>query len=110
MKKSKFVALVLIFALFFSVVDVKPARAGWAWELGKIFLVEGVFFVAKEVIDYYKNSPEEQPTAYAEPVQPKQEEVQPEPEKKEESSWWWPFGGEEKKTEPEPEKSWWWPF
>ncbi|MBR0080063.1 MAG: hypothetical protein IJP69_06810 [Synergistaceae bacterium] len=39
MKKSKFVALVLIFALFFSVVNVKPARAGWAWELGKIFLV-----------------------------------------------------------------------
>ena len=36
MKKSKFVALVLIFALFFSVVDVRPARADFLPNMEKI--------------------------------------------------------------------------
>ena len=99
MKKSKFVALVLIFALFFSVVDVKPARAGWQSEVGKVLLSVVVEIVLEKVL-----LPKKRSTAYAEPVQlePKQKESS--------SSWWWPFGGEEKKTEPEPEKSWWWPF
>ena len=77
MKKSKFVALVLIFALFFSVVDVKPARAGWQSEVGKVLLSVVVEIVLEKVL-----LPEKRSTAYAESVRPKQ---------KEKSSWWWPF-------------------
>ena len=95
MKKSKFVALVLIFALFFSVVDVRPARADFFTEYG-----EDIVAILELIADIATDN------GWIKPSMP-----EPEPKKEESSSsWWWPFGGEEKKTEPEPKKSWWWPF
>ena len=88
LKRSKFVAFVLIFALLFTVVDVAPVRAytGDVTDLDKdddgdidyLDIAWEVFDVGMMIYDWWSESSQPAPAPKEEP-------------KKEESSWWWPF-------------------
>ena len=77
MKYSKFVAVVLIFAILLGVVNVSPAKAApvvvAANASGWLKALESVVVIVFTILSYFKT-----------------EEKKPEPPKKE-SSWWWPF-------------------
>ena len=106
MKRSKFVALVLVFVM--SIGGLHPVFAQNAEQpnnevsgsngdsnASTIDKVTASVAVAAGIAFFIK--------ALSEPEKPKVEE-------KKSSSSWWSFGSEEeKKPEPEPEKSW-WPF